>query len=444
MERGRYGYGPSCGYRGGPRGRNGSRSGRGPPRGGGGRGFCHQWQPHNDRSWVEDTRRRGYGRGGFDRGGRGRGNGRNGAGSPVQVASESLHSRSSASNPEETFTVAIATGEDQRSYSYQVTLTLIKKLEYRKLSQYLNKKESMSVPRDILQGMDIVFNENPAKRTIRVGRSFCPSNPPLLHRDLRNGMIALGGFQHSVKPTSQGRAISQNVLLSNCSVDHVSIYIKKESCNEGDSYLYKWYFELGTSMKRLTILLYLLSCSAGSVAQDLWSPPGPDEKNGITSYGLNIAINVHMIYYGDDWSSLFEAIISSGEEQQKKRKVDSLLKDLDRRHSGLNKVKSRMLELKVTYQKPEVGTEHQEENMMEKKDQLEALRRKLEIEKEKHQSCIETQRITLHGLQLGFSQVFESLIDFSRASRKVYNDLVTFNENADKGSGGTTANGGCN
>nr|YP_010631521.1 Ycf2 [Pimpinella valleculosa]WBN98586.1 Ycf2 [Pimpinella valleculosa] len=83
-----------------------------------------------------------------------------------------------------------------------------------------------------------------------------------------------------------GRAVAQNVLLSNCPIDPISIYIKKKSCNEGDSYLYKWYFELGTSMKKLTILLYLLSCSAGSVAQDLWSLPGPDEKNGITSYGL--------------------------------------------------------------------------------------------------------------------------------------------------------------
>ncbi|RWW65907.1 hypothetical protein BHE74_00026758 [Ensete ventricosum] len=53
--------------------------------------------------------------------------------------------------------------------------------------------------------------------------------------------------------------------------------------SEGDSYLYKWYFELGTSMKKLTILLYLLSCSAGSVAEDLWSSPGPDEKNWIAS-----------------------------------------------------------------------------------------------------------------------------------------------------------------
>ncbi|XP_047258917.1 protein Ycf2 A-like [Capsicum annuum] len=39
-------------------------------------------------------------------------------------------------------------------------------------------------------------------------------------------------------------------------------------------------------MKRLTILLYLLSCSAGSVIQDLWSLFGPDEKNRITSFGL--------------------------------------------------------------------------------------------------------------------------------------------------------------
>ncbi|MFQ6656046.1 hypothetical protein Gotur_026319, partial [Gossypium turneri] len=39
-------------------------------------------------------------------------------------------------------------------------------------------------------------------------------------------------------------------------------------------------------MKKLTILLYLLSCSTGSVAQDLWSLPGPDEKNWITSYGF--------------------------------------------------------------------------------------------------------------------------------------------------------------
>nr|YP_010575694.1 Ycf2 protein [Xylanche himalaica]YP_010575702.1 Ycf2 protein [Xylanche himalaica]UZN42927.1 Ycf2 protein [Xylanche himalaica]UZN42935.1 Ycf2 protein [Xylanche himalaica] len=108
-----------------------------------------------------------------------------------------------------------------------------------------------------------------------------------LHRqtwDLRSQVRSVQ--DHGILSYQIGRAVAQNVLISNCPIDPISIYMKKKSCNEGDSYLYKWYFELGTSMKKLTILLYLLSCSAGSVAQDLWSLPGPDEKNGITSYGL--------------------------------------------------------------------------------------------------------------------------------------------------------------
>nr|YP_009825236.1 Ycf2 [Menispermum canadense]QBZ73921.1 Ycf2 [Menispermum canadense] len=107
-----------------------------------------------------------------------------------------------------------------------------------------------------------------------------------LHRqtwDLRSQVRSVQ--DHGILFYQIGRAVAQNVLLSNCPIDPISIYMKKKSCKEGDSYLYKWYFELGTSMKKLTILLYLLSCSAGSVAQDLWSPPGPDEKNWITSYG---------------------------------------------------------------------------------------------------------------------------------------------------------------
>ncbi|MFQ6619968.1 hypothetical protein Gotur_000614, partial [Gossypium turneri] len=39
-------------------------------------------------------------------------------------------------------------------------------------------------------------------------------------------------------------------------------------------------------MKKLKILLYLLSCFIEPIAQDLWSLPKPDEKNGITSYGF--------------------------------------------------------------------------------------------------------------------------------------------------------------
>nr|WJZ23256.1 Ycf2 [Tetracme quadricornis]WJZ23275.1 Ycf2 [Tetracme quadricornis] len=108
-----------------------------------------------------------------------------------------------------------------------------------------------------------------------------------LHRqtwDLRSQVRSVQ--DHGILFYQIGRAVAQNVLISNCPIDPISIYMKKKSCNEGDSYLYKWYFELGTSMKKFTILLYLLSCSAGSVAQDLWYLPGPDEKNRITSYGF--------------------------------------------------------------------------------------------------------------------------------------------------------------
>ncbi|KAL4315786.1 hypothetical protein AHAS_Ahas15G0219900 [Arachis hypogaea] len=78
-----------------------------------------------------------------------------------------------------------------------------------------------------------------------------------LHRqtwDLRSQVRSVQ--DHGILFYQIGRAISKNVLLSNCSIDPISIYMKKKSCNEGDSYLYKWYFELGTNMKELTILLY--------------------------------------------------------------------------------------------------------------------------------------------------------------------------------------------
>jgi len=108
-----------------------------------------------------------------------------------------------------------------------------------------------------------------------------------LHRQTRDFRSQVRSVQdHGILFYQIGRVVSQNVLLSNCSIDPIFIYIKKKSCDGGDSYLYKWYFKLGTSMKKLMILLYLLSCSTGSVTQDLWFIPELDEKNGITSYGL--------------------------------------------------------------------------------------------------------------------------------------------------------------
>ncbi|ESW14798.1 hypothetical protein PHAVU_007G018200 [Phaseolus vulgaris] len=140
--------------------------------------------------------------------------------------------------------------------------------------------------------------------------------------------------------------------------------------------------------------------------------------------------------------------LQQNKEQQQKRKVERLTRVLDRRcSSGPPKVETKMLELHATDHESQWSTtDHQDECMMEKNDHVETLRRKLEVEKEKHHSSMqETQRITLHGLQSGFSLVFESLSEFSKASQKMYNDLVSYSENSDKvGNITTYIEGGCN
>ncbi|KAK7246096.1 hypothetical protein RIF29_40955 [Crotalaria pallida] len=111
--------------------------------------------------------------------------------------------------PQETFTVDISEGEDDRgAATYNVTITLVNTLRLRKLMDYLSgQSQTPSIPRDILQGMDVVMKENPARRTISMGRHFYPTDPPLVMKDLRHGIIAVGGFHHSLKPTSQGLSL---------------------------------------------------------------------------------------------------------------------------------------------------------------------------------------------------------------------------------------------
>nr|YP_010997014.1 hypothetical chloroplast RF2 [Plumbago zeylanica]WPJ72713.1 hypothetical chloroplast RF2 [Plumbago zeylanica] len=91
-----------------------------------------------------------------------------------------------------------------------------------------------------------------------------------------------------------GRAVVQHGILSNYlsqsnrnrPLDLISIYMTKQSWHKGQGYLSKWFFELATNIKKFTLFIYLLSSSAGSVAQDLWSLSGPDAKNWAISYGF--------------------------------------------------------------------------------------------------------------------------------------------------------------
>lgn len=118
-----------------------------------------------------------------------------------------------------------------------------------------------------------------------------------------------------------------------------------------------------------------------------------------------------------------------GEEQQHKRKVDSLAKELDRRTLTYQKAETRLLNPKLIEYKPDPDAEHHTDHLSEKKDQLDMLRIKLEIQKDKHHNCVqETQRITLNGIQTGFAAVFESLSEFAKASMNMYNNLVNSSE----------------
>ncbi|CBI28365.3 unnamed protein product, partial [Vitis vinifera] len=119
--------------------------------------------------------------------------------------------------------------------------------------------------------------------------------------------------------------------------------------------------------------------------------------------------------------------VQQGEEQQQKRKVDGLAKELDRRVHAFKRAQSRILESKVPEQNKEADIRYRIEYLSEREGQLDDFRKRLDAEKAKHLGSMqETQQITLNAFQIGFFSVFESLTEFSKASLKMYDDLVTF------------------
>lgn len=124
-----------------------------------------------------------------------------------------------------------------------------------------------------------------------------------------------------------------------------------------------------------------------------------------------------------------------GEEQQLRRRVEGLVKELDKQALTAKKTETWYLDYKPAEETPNRnGAEsHNDEHTIDKWDPLKMLRRKLETEREKHLRCIqETQRTTLSGFRTGFSMVFEALTDFSMAALSMYSELVKYSENTEK------------
>ncbi|XP_020586899.1 uncharacterized protein LOC110029119 [Phalaenopsis equestris] len=121
-------------------------------------------------------------------------------------------------------------------------------------------------------------------------------------------------------------------------------------------------------------------------------------------------------------------LVKQGEEQQQKRKVDSLAKEFDQRISALQKTENRIMELKLLDVKPEPEVGDRVEYLSGRKNLVDMFRQKLDLEKTKHRKCMqETTEATLNGFKIGLGHVFESLTDFSQQSLKFYTELLERN-----------------
>ncbi|XP_021775167.1 uncharacterized protein LOC110739018 [Chenopodium quinoa] len=153
------------------------------------------------------------------------------------------------------------------------------------------------------------------------------------------------------------------------------------------------------------------------------------------------AVSVAMKSFVRDVRALW---VQQGEEQEQKRKVDKMAKELEKKMIAYQKVEGRIQETtklleynpseKDAESQEDTQQQHQADSLAEKKDALDNFKRRLEFEKEKHHNYMEeTQRITLNGFQSGFSLIFDSMVHFSKASLKMYNDLVNDRQNFEKG-----------
>ncbi|KNA04356.1 hypothetical protein SOVF_200490, partial [Spinacia oleracea] len=106
--------------------------------------------------------------------------------------------------PTGTFTVELSPEEDVRCHTYKFSVTLVNELKLHKLKDYLTGN-LLQLPREVLQGMDVVMKENPRRHMVSIGKSFHSIDPK--QSPLYYGLVASEGFQHSLKPTSQGLAL---------------------------------------------------------------------------------------------------------------------------------------------------------------------------------------------------------------------------------------------
>lgn len=206
------------------------------------------------------------------------------------------------------FKVELFDSEDLSTRTYVVSIKLMNELKLSKLEDYLSGKVPY-VPRDILQGMDLVMKENPSRYRSSIDGSFYPSSFKV-EDDLKHGVAAYRGFQSTLRPTSQGL-----VVCLDCSVlarrkplpvlEFLKEHLPLFDGLHFDSYLRRRVTNAlkGLTVRvthRLTKQLYTISGLTAKSTRDLWfdfvDPKGTDPTVKVSlvqyfreKYGKDIA-----------------------------------------------------------------------------------------------------------------------------------------------------------
>nr|XP_043624917.1 protein argonaute 7 [Erigeron canadensis] len=120
---------------------------------------------------------------------------------PVQMGSHSISSN--------------CNDNQERLKLYRVKIKIVSKLNGKELSKYLSKEhnDSVPLPQDYIQALDVVLRENPLSECTPLGRSLY-STAMGGAKDIGGGAIGLRGFFQSLRPTQQGLALNVDLTVT--------------------------------------------------------------------------------------------------------------------------------------------------------------------------------------------------------------------------------------
>ncbi|XP_076947307.1 protein argonaute 7-like [Bidens hawaiensis] len=104
---------------------------------------------------------------------------------------------------------------EEKTKLFKIFIKNVSKLNGQDLSKYLNKheKNTIPLPQDYLQALDVVLRENPLSECTPLGRSLYSAAMGGV-KDIGGGAVGLRGFFQSLRPTQQGLALNVDLTVT--------------------------------------------------------------------------------------------------------------------------------------------------------------------------------------------------------------------------------------